>query len=472
MRSALYAILLSSVLTGCATFRSPDDVIAVDSSPQGADIYVEGKRVGQTPDLIKLDRKFRQEVELRYGQEAQIVKLRGSYRFKGSFWPNFAFLTLAPVGWIVDLVNGSAWDYESYYTVSFDGKKSRRSKPERMRLAIAPPQSEYSMLSDELGSKLEAQLKREFPQYEIIPYKNTIHNFAYNDYDYDRAKGDAPWPDVFYDAKADLVYSGKIDDKGPTTIVKGSLYDAYSSQPADSKEFDFPDSRIKSLSEVEGYEHRPIYFYILPNTVALDLEQNTTSLDVNGKTYISSVEHSDDFWGRVTQFASVVALRRYQPPTVEKAARWRFAFNPSLLLSHTHQKFEKSPELQDLEFTLSHIDFSYGPQYTFSIQKWQIYGSILGAFAYDRIRVNNMVQTKTYDGTNLGLALEIGTIYFFTPKWSVRFAARSVTSNDQIWQKAIRGATGINYQIESPTIDTAGFSIGYTFSDYIHPGRR
>lgn len=453
---------------GCATYRSPDDVIAIDSSPQGADIFLHGKKVGTTPELIKLDRKFREKIELRHGGDSETLQLRGSYRFKGSFWPNFAFLSLAPIGWVVDIVNGSAWDYDSYYEVSFDGKKPVHTKPPRMKIAIAPPKSDYSMFSDELGSKLELQLKKEFPQYEVIPYKNTVGKFVYNNFDYSRSKSEVPWPDVFYDANSDMIYAAEVKDNGNKTRVKGAIYNAYSKTPTDFKRYEFADDRIKTLEEVQKYDDRPVYFHILPNTIALDLETNSSSIDIGPNTYNSSVQHSDDFWGKAGQFVSVVALRRYQPPTVDKLSGWRFAFNPSVLISHSRQKFEDSPEVKDYTFTVSHIDASYGPQYTFSVKKWQFYASLMLALAYDQIKVDG----ETYGSDNIGATIEFGTTYFFTPKWSVRLSSRSVSTNEEIWEEAILGATGTQYDIGSSQVATTGFSIGYTFSDYIHPGRR
>lgn len=459
-------------LSACATFRSPDQVISVNSSPPGADILLNGKKVGTTPDLVKIDRKFHQKLEVRDGSGSKEISMYGGYRFKGSFWPNFAFLTLAPVGWVVDIVTGSAWEYDSHYDVSFDGKTTKKIKTERMKLAIAPPQSDYSMLSDELGEKLEADLRLAFPQYDIVPYKSSMKVFAHDDFDYDRSKSAKPWPDVFYNSKADVVFSSYVELEDDATHVTGQVFDGYSENPSDEKKFQFTKNKISTMSKVEGYEKRPVYFYVLPNTVAADFEDSTTNVTVNGKDYTSTPQSSDDFWGKVSRYLSVVALRRYQPPIKDKVSHWRLTFIPSVTLSHSKQRFEESPELQDLEFTLSHIDAAYGPQYTFFTGMWSFYGSLAGAIAYDKLKIDDGVRTEDYGKGNLGVSLEAGITYFFTPKWSARFAVRSVGSNEELWKKAIIDSTGQNYRVESPTVTTAGLSIGYTFSDYIHPGRR
>lgn len=466
--------LLSSFLflSGCATFRSPDQVISVNSSPPGADIFVNGKKVGTTPDLVKIDRKFHQKLEVRDGARSKNISMYGGYRFKGSFWPNLAFLTLAPVGWVVDIATGSAWEFDSHYDVSFDGKTTKKSKAERLKLAIAPPQSDYSMLSDELGEKLESHLRDAFPQYDIIPYKNSMKIFARDDFDYDRSKSAKPWPDVFYDSKADVVFASRVQIEDDMTRVTGQVFDGYSEKPSDEKKFQFPKEKISTMSKVEGYENRPVYFYVLPNTVAADFEDSTTGVSVNDKDYSSKPQSSDDFWGKVSRYLSVVALRRYQPPVKDKVSHWRLTFIPSLTLSHSKQKFEESPELRDLEFTLSHIDASYGPQYTFFTGMWSFYGGLAGALGYDQLKIDDGIEKKSYGKGNLGVSFEAGATYFFTPKWSVRFALRSVSSNPELWKKAITDSTGQNYRVDSPTVKTAGFSIGYTFSDYIHPGRR
>lgn len=103
------AILLASIFfffTGCATLeKGTHESVDFDSDPSGADVYVNGDRMGSTPVTLKLESKTIQRVEFK----------KSGYRSKNytitnhivTKWVIFdVILGVAPV--IVDAVTG-AW---------------------------------------------------------------------------------------------------------------------------------------------------------------------------------------------------------------------------------------------------------------------------------------------------------------------------------------------------------------------------
>jgi len=76
MKNILYGILLcSALLAGCATTST----ITIKTDPPGANIYVDGKSIGQTPVTIKL--KFAENAQMVTEKKILAVKLAG-YREK------------------------------------------------------------------------------------------------------------------------------------------------------------------------------------------------------------------------------------------------------------------------------------------------------------------------------------------------------------------------------------------------------
>lgn len=99
------AVLAALCLMGCATIVAggPDDV-SVRTTPRGAYVYLDGKKVGQTPVTISLDReKSLGDIRIYYpGFQPVLVR-----RYKSFNWwtvGNF-FLAMFPV--IVDIVTGN-----------------------------------------------------------------------------------------------------------------------------------------------------------------------------------------------------------------------------------------------------------------------------------------------------------------------------------------------------------------------------
>jgi hypothetical protein len=105
-------ILLASILliTGCATlFTGTSDDIYINSNPQGAEIFIDGLKVGKTPATVTVKRPgfSDKEVVLKLdGYERRIFILKKSFNA-------VAILNLGSlVGWIIDFATGSIFKYD------------------------------------------------------------------------------------------------------------------------------------------------------------------------------------------------------------------------------------------------------------------------------------------------------------------------------------------------------------------------
>lgn len=103
--------------TSCATlFTGTKQKVSIDSNPQGAEVIIDGQRLGVTPAKIKVDREL--EALLYGGKEIQF-QLEG-YRNLGyeldSKLNTVSILNFFnPLFWGIDIVTGAVTKYDNYY---------------------------------------------------------------------------------------------------------------------------------------------------------------------------------------------------------------------------------------------------------------------------------------------------------------------------------------------------------------------
>ncbi len=97
---------LCLLVSGCATlFKGTYQEVSFNSDPQRADVFVDGKRMGQTPMALNLQTKKDYTIEFRaMGFEPQTYVITNKI---GAGWIILDAFT-GPIGIIVDAVTG-AW---------------------------------------------------------------------------------------------------------------------------------------------------------------------------------------------------------------------------------------------------------------------------------------------------------------------------------------------------------------------------
>jgi len=106
-------VLISAIfLSGCATIISGDtEAVTFNSSPEGADVYIDGALVGRTPISMVL-KKNKKDVAMFKKDGYQVV----TRELTKSYDP----VTMGSIFWdlsITDFLSGAAMEYEpkSYY---------------------------------------------------------------------------------------------------------------------------------------------------------------------------------------------------------------------------------------------------------------------------------------------------------------------------------------------------------------------
>lgn len=109
MTLRILALLLCMSLASCATvFSDSSDIIHFTSEPEGADVFVNGKKIGQTPISEKFDRdtfaKSNVQVKLAGYEEQRFIlqkQLNKISLINFTFWPS----------WATDALSGSMIQY-------------------------------------------------------------------------------------------------------------------------------------------------------------------------------------------------------------------------------------------------------------------------------------------------------------------------------------------------------------------------
>ncbi|PLA75022.1 PEGA domain-containing protein [Hydrogenovibrio sp. SC-1] len=115
MKKALSAVVVVFgflFLSGCATIISgTGQSVTFDSSPQGAEVYIDGAQVGSTPMTLKIEKSKKDTV---------MIKKEGYKTLSRDLTKSFDSVALLNVFWdlsTTDFITGAAMEYEpnSYF---------------------------------------------------------------------------------------------------------------------------------------------------------------------------------------------------------------------------------------------------------------------------------------------------------------------------------------------------------------------
>ncbi len=106
----LLAIIVLASFTSCATIMSDSETeVTIASEPEGADIYIDGYRIGKTPYKGYLDHEDH-TVEIRKdGYESTIVRINKSLKMG---WQIADIFLTGFVGNLIDLCTDNGWKIE------------------------------------------------------------------------------------------------------------------------------------------------------------------------------------------------------------------------------------------------------------------------------------------------------------------------------------------------------------------------
>jgi hypothetical protein len=119
MKKANYLFVLGLIVlnSSCATlFTGTRQNVSIDSNPQGADIIIDGQKMGTTPAKIKVDRELD---ALLYGGKKIQFELEGYKKLGYELDARLNTVSIInffnPLFWGIDIATGAITKYDNYY---------------------------------------------------------------------------------------------------------------------------------------------------------------------------------------------------------------------------------------------------------------------------------------------------------------------------------------------------------------------
>ena len=263
-------------LASCTSMREYKQRIKLSSNPKRAKVYHNNLLLGTTPGFFYIRRSFTGKIILKKeGFKDLEFPLKTSYRWGDSLFSNLVFIYFAPIGWGVDLLTRTAWEYKKIsplaYPVQTPIKIAEEVKTlDEKIIAIAPPEHPNAFLSTEVTEKIIKKLNKEFPNEKIIPFKETETFFSL--YAYTNAETIKPEfsDDLYEKLKATHVLKSKITEKNNIIYVTASLFDIFSETIDRELVYEFKKDEFISFSENSYLNWVFSKFSLIPNSLAFD----------------------------------------------------------------------------------------------------------------------------------------------------------------------------------------------------------
>lgn len=470
----LLVVGLASGLVGCAsmTGEGSSQVILVRSTPPGASIYVDGQKVGQTPDLVELRRSFSPNIELATSSGRQKVDVETKYRWGRSFGRNFIFITYAWVGWFVDILTGAAWDVKDVNS-SVDKLSEadlRNPKPVRRpsEIVVAPPRSSSVAMSDEGGRALVKTLAEKNETGSAVrPYDQTLRFF--DEYEYG-SKEVSRHRRMLNELKADYVYESYVESGDDGWILKSEAKEIYGvgrkSGPSIRLRRDAEGPRVFGV----GFGLQPWWSRILPDTVGLDFVNEKLSVMLAGREYAFDTVHGDEWWATGLRYLSSINISSTPDRRREYGSRWEFSAVPSIRLSRRQVKIANLPPPsngtfieREPQFLRWHVSGGYGLEIGYLFGRHYVYLDIIPMLGWGQISWRQDGGDRSATRTGVTVLTELGYTYVFDSSWLIRLFSRGQTENHELWSDAFAARLGDEYRTNSANGVLSGLTIAYRF---------
>ena len=464
---ALAALLAS----GCASLDSTKQAVLMTSDPIGADVLVKGSDEGTTNRFVMVPRESRPVVRLRTDRGVVDVPLKTRYRWRQSFFQNFVFLTYAPVGWVIDLLTGAAWDIEDPKTqkVAMSARSAWEADDFTTSIAIAPPQAAVLGLSDAGAEAIEESLKSAITgKREVLPYRSTLLKFIGEQYDFDGKPSDGDMRDIYYSLGTHEIFESKIEEKNGRLVLTGQITNGVTKKTHTPLELTLhpSESIVESL-----YVHKSgLFGRLAPNAVGLDFVNQQLTVTRQGAASFNLVpEASEQWWATAFSYLSAINISNLPSLRQGRAGRWLTTFVPSARVSRLEVRSD-APDIPVQRFIRWWVSGGYGPEFGYQKSRHYVYLSIIPLVYWTGIYWRQSGETRNYTGTGLVAQTELGYLYYFTDKWSIRAFLRNNEEDSKGWQQALAQAVPNTTDMRANAA-VGGISIAYRFEPAVNPQR-
>lgn len=469
----LFAVLL---ISGCASIgpEGSYQTIRVQTEPPGASVRVEGKVVGHTPVFVEVRRSVRPKVEVASqdaaaGYREEIPSTH--YRLKRSLLGGLVLLSLAPVGWVLDLLTGTAWEASDLDGIKVNltdadlqWMKADQRRRERPRLAIAPPKSDSLLLSDQAADELEAELKRKGES--VLSFHSTLPIFLNNDYDFNDVPVDPRH--LYRELSVDGVVITTVSQRGTRRQLRSEIIDLKSpslaTRPGPSLELTAADSMTSFFS------HLGVWGRLVPNTIGLDASTERLSTVAGGVSYDMEPIEPEEWWAKGAQYVSAVALTNTPSIRHELGGRGSISAVPMFRFSRKHVRANNLPpptsgELVERSptFTRNSVATGYGFEFGYQNLSHYFYLDWVPFIRWSEISWRQNMQTESATRIGYGALTEIGYSFFFKNGMLLKLFSRSMPEDTENWRDAFRARVNVWELPVATSASVGGLVLAYRF---------
>lgn len=479
MRQSFFILLLLLFSSSCATLRGSKQRIKIASQPTGAVVFFNGKELGTSPTFIELPRQKKAKLTLLFPNgEARDYPLITSYRWGDSFFSNLLWAVVgAPVAISIDLLTGSAWEYDPITPIAIpgaylksaevtsgkklDADKSAHPVFEPRTIAIAPPQQDYEYLSDELGVKLETEIKTRYPSDKIQGFQKTRPIF--NSFSYNQArKVSTVYRDkLYYELGASHILETTTERRPTGVFIESKLIDIYSGEVVDSFSQLVLNPSLKSMSSGSIFETASSLISIVPNTFFFDITDSSLLFyqnSVKGAVYEPDSEKSDSALTLLTSFA----LRNSRSPKMDEL-HGVFRLIPDLNFYYDKFHFNRQGQnnLEGMRFSWLSVAVGFGPELGLDTPMGYFYLQLIPSVAM------SWITSSVGDSSipTFELNTELGYSIFLSQRIVVRLFSRAITGSARQWSNVLSRASSEPLDFFMVSHGIYGLSIGYYFPE-------
>lgn len=462
--SRLFFISTIFIFCGCGslTHRARHQYVLVQSNPSGATVYEKGKYLGTTPAFVEVRRAKDAELTVGFSDEQKRVRLDTRYRWN-SFWSNLIWLTFAPVGWVVDLATGGANTLSDPPTVKME--KPHKVTKQIPVAAIAPPQSMSLARTDDAGTIWSEKLPLYYPNVRFVPYKSSLGEFTVYGYDYNSRPSRETEYELFGRLDADEVFESEFRETDSGIELYGRFRNVFTG--AKTKEHKLTAAPWGPNERRPWHERWNRFFHLIPNTVGIELSSNDTNIETNENGKMTTYKGKPA--GRPTGIAqlfplfSALSITRQEPPRMDGAGKFTFAFVPAVRVSFKRVEFPDFTAIQGYDFSYMQLGAGIGPEGGYQWGPHYVYLNIIPIWAWHRLAWANEGLHLASIGA-ITIRGELGYLYFLNQNYSFRLFTKSTQTPPQIWNSAIQNIAPGAPKIDSGVDVSAGLLFAYTFA--------
>ena len=404
---------------------------------------------------------------VREGYPTITREMKTTYRWGDSFFSDFIWLFYgAPLAWTIDFLTGTVWDYDKIDLITFPGKKEIEPLKPPALIAIAPPQNEYELLSNEAGERLLGISQRRFGSSKILDFDQTHNLFVQYGYSNDSKTPSSGKDDLYEELGASHILESEVTKDRDKVIIKSKLTDVFTEKEVEAYTDTLSASQFDYANPSPWNRWVNFLLGLVPNTVSFDLSSPAATLYTSDNYTLSG---SAETTSSAISILSNIGFKSLDSSKMRKGIKGVFKFIPVITAAYQRYNFTAQ---SGTNFT-SNYNFDWvsvlagaGPEAGLDTSIGYFYFELAPVLSLDWVAASaNGGQDTSARGSSLSLYLEAGYQIFVSSRVNLRLFTRFESVPTDPWSHVLTQIRGQSTNVDSINQTAAGFSFGYYFPE-------